>query len=161
MTDNNFKDALQSCFRYLAQRAHSRAELKTKLKRHGFDAAVIDETMERLEQLKLIDDLGFAKSAMEALARRRPEGALKTRLRLKQKGVSDEIIDELQRSQDPAALCRAAAEKKMRSLSGTHEIKRKKLLTFLRNRGFDWNTIQVALSEMGSPENSEYEDDQT
>jgi regulatory protein len=158
MKDNTYQEALQSVFRYLAQRAHSRAELKTKLKRQGFDTTVIDKALERLEQLKLIDDRGFAKSAMEAMERRRPEGQLKTRFRLKQKGVSDEIIDELQRSQDPAALCRAAAEKKMRSLSGTPETKRKKLLTFLRNRGFDWNTIQGTLSGMASPES---EEDQT
>jgi len=37
----------------------------------------------------------------------------------------------------------------MRSLSGTPEARRKKLETFLRNRGFDWSSISETLSMPG------------
>jgi SOS response regulatory protein OraA/RecX len=48
----------------------------------------------------------------------------------------------------------------MRTLSGTPEAKRKKLLTFLRNRGFDWHAINQALKKLGAPpEEEEYQED--
>ncbi|NTW51893.1 MAG: recombination regulator RecX [Chlorobiaceae bacterium] len=151
MDEKKWVAALNQAVRLLAVRAHSRAELEGKLKGRGYEPEAILKAMERLEQLKLIDDRTFAGNCMESLARRRPEGRIKTQARLKQKGLSEEIVDEIMVGYDQLKLCTTAAEKKMRSLSGTPEAKRKKLLTFLKNRGFDWPTISQTLSKLGTP----------
>lgn len=146
--DRSRKAALDQAVRLLSGRAHGRAELESKLKKKGFDPESIASVMERLEQLRLLDDRAFAGSCMASQARRRPEGKFKTRARLKQKGLSDEIIEETIAGYDQTELCRNAAERKLRTLSGPPETIRKKLFTFLRNRGFDWSTIKETVNEL-------------
>jgi len=142
MDDDKKSSALDVAIRLLAGRAHSRSELENKLRKRGFDAEDISKTIQRLDQLKLTDDRAFAGNCMTSMARRRPEGKLKTRARLKQKGLSDEIINEAIATSDQKTLCLCAAEKKLRTLSGPPEAKKKKLIAFLFNRGFDWETIR-------------------
>jgi regulatory protein len=142
MSDRTFDDAVRYSIRLLGLRAHGRSELYAKLKKKGFKPAVVEAAIARMESLGLIDDRSFAAGFVESMSRRRPEGKLKTRARLLQKGLSEEVAEEMLTGYDPAAMCRAAAEKKMRTLTGPHETKLKKLETFLRNRGFDWQTIK-------------------
>lgn len=140
--DKNRKAAFDCAVRLLSARDHGRAELESKLKKKGFEQEAITSTMERLDQLNLLDDRAFAGSCMAGIARRRPEGKFKTRARLKQKGLSDAIIEETIAGYDQSALCHAAAERKLRTLNGPPETIRKKLYTFLKYRGFDWETIR-------------------
>lgn len=142
------KNTLDHAMRLLGARAHGRAELETKLKKKGFDPEAVASALERLDQLDLLDDRAFAGSCMAGIARRRPEGKYKTRARLKQKGLSDELIEEALAEYDQSELCRTAAERKLRTLKGTPETIRKKLTTFLRNRGFDWGTIRETLNQL-------------
>jgi regulatory protein len=148
MDENKKSSALDTAIRLLAGRAHGRAELEAKLRKKGFDADAISKALARLDELGLTDDRAFAQSCMTGMARRRPEGRLKTRARLKQKGLPDEIIDEAITSFDQAALCRAAAEKRIRTLTGPSEQKKKKLIAFLKNRGFDWETIRETVEHV-------------
>lgn len=150
MTDNRVPDAVRDGIRLLGLRAHSRSELSSKLRKKGFEEETIEAAMAKLESLGLIDDRSFAEGCMESMSRRRPEGKIKARIRLLQKGVPETIVDEMLSGYDTSAMCLAAAEKKMRSLSGTHESKRKKLETFLHNRGFDWHTIQETVETVTS-----------
>ena len=148
MDEGKKSSALDTAIRLLAGRSHGRAELEAKLKKKGFEADAISKALQRLDELGLTDDRAFAQSCMAGMARRRPEGRLKTRARLKQKGVPDNIIDEVVSSVDQATLCRAAAEKKLRSLSGPPEQKKKKLIAFLKNRGFDWESIRETVTQV-------------
>ena len=148
MDDGKKSSALDLAIRLLAGRSHGRAELEAKLKRKGFETDAITKALEKLDELGLTDDRAFAQSCISGMARRRPEGRLKTRARLKQKGVPDNIIDEVVSSVDQATLCRAAAEKKLRSLSGPPEQKKKKLIAFLKNRGFDWESIRETVTQV-------------
>ena len=145
ITDERLRDAVRDGIRLLGLRAHGRAELSTKLKKKGFDTTTIEAAVAKLESLGLIDDRSFAAGCMESLSRKRPEGKGKARARLLQKGLSEEVVDEMLAGYDATAMCLAAAEKKMRTLSGQPETKRKKLETFLRNRGFDWQTIKETM----------------
>jgi regulatory protein len=145
MDEGKKSSALDHAFRLLAGRAHGRAELEAKLKKKGFDSESISKALERLDELGLTDDRAFVQSCMTSMARRRPEGKLKTRARLRQKGLPDKIIDEAITNCDQAELCRSAAEKKLRTLAGPPDQKKKKLITFLKNRGFDWETIRETM----------------
>ena len=156
MDEGKKSSALDTAIRLLAGRSHGRAELEAKLKKKGFEADAISKALQRLDELGLTDDRAFAQSCMAGMARRRPEGRLKTRARLKQKGLPDTIIDEAITGFDQAALCRAAAEKKLRTLGGSPELKQKKLIAFLKNRGFDWETIRETVKRVtGNEEEDE------
>ncbi|HHE31476.1 MAG TPA: recombination regulator RecX [Chlorobaculum parvum] len=140
--DRDRKNTLDHAMRLLTARDHGRTELETKLQKKGFDPVAVASALERLDQLDLLDDHAFAKNCVTGMARRRPEGKFKTRSRLRQKGLSDEVIEEALAKCDQSELCRNAAERKLRTLKGPPETVRKKLTTFLRNRGFDWETIR-------------------
>lgn len=142
MDEGKKSSALDHALRLLAGRAHGRTELESKLKKKGFDPESIAKAIARLDELSLTDDRAFAQSCTASMARRKPEGRLKTRARLKQKGLPDNIIDEAVNGCDQTELCRSAAEKKLRTLSAPPDQKKKKLITFLKNRGFDWETIR-------------------
>jgi regulatory protein len=159
MTDKTIHEAVRDGIRILALRAHSRAELVSKLKKKGFDEETVEAAMSKFESMGLIDDPGFAAGYLESMSRRRPEGRFKARMRLLRKGVPEGLADEVLNNYDATSLCEAAAEKKMRSLSGTPEIVRKKLETFLRNRGFDWSAIRQTLSKLDLPDLRNDEDD--
>ena len=148
MSERTLDDAVRKSIRLLELRAHGRSELSAKLRKHGFKPEIIDGAIARLESLGLIDDRSFAASFVESLSRKKPEGKLKTRARLLQKGLPEEVVEEMLAGYDPAAMCRTAAEKKMRTLTGPPETKLKKLETFLRNRGFDWQTVKETVNQL-------------
>jgi len=52
--------AKQKAFRLLALRPHSEKELEKKLREKGFPAVVIKETLEKLHDLKYLNDASFA-----------------------------------------------------------------------------------------------------
>lgn len=52
--------AFDAALGYLARRAHTRAELRRKMGRRGYEEAEIDEAMVRLAGLGYLDDAGFA-----------------------------------------------------------------------------------------------------
>jgi regulatory protein len=155
MDEGKKGSALDHAFRLLAGRAHGKAELEAKLKKKGFDTESVAKAIARLDELGLTDDRAFAQNCMASMARRKPEGRLKTRARLRQKGLPDNIIDEAVTGFDQTELCRAAAEKKARTLCCPPDQKKKKLITFLKNRGFDWETIRETVELVMSEEPDE------
>ena len=52
--------ALDAGLRLVARRAHSRYELRFKLRRRGYDEAAVDAAVARLIELDLLDDSSFA-----------------------------------------------------------------------------------------------------
>ncbi|NTV02244.1 MAG: recombination regulator RecX [Chlorobiaceae bacterium] len=145
MSERTIEEAVRNGIRLLGLRAHGRAELSSKLRKKGFEPSIVEAAIARLESLGLINDRTFAESFVESMSRRRPEGKMKARVRLLQKGLPEEVVEEMLAGYDQVAMCRAAAEKKMRTLTGPQETKLKKLETFLRNRGFDWQTIKETM----------------
>lgn len=79
---------------YLARREHTRIELGRKLKLKGFEAAEIDETLDRLQSQQLLSDERFAESFAEGRVKR-GAGPLKIRIELAQHGVDESLIDEI------------------------------------------------------------------
>jgi regulatory protein len=152
-------EAYPLAIRLIGMRDHSRAEIESKLRRKGCAPADILNALQKLERAGLLDDLAYGRNCLESITRHKPTGKMKLRTVLLGKGLPEEVVGELLRDFNGYAPCRAAAEKKLRMLHGTPEEKRKALETFLRNRGFDWNTIGRTLSELhGTGEESTDQD---
>lgn len=108
--------AYDAGIRLLARRAHSRAELRTKLGRRGFAEAEVETAVGKLVELGYLDDRSFA----SAHVRRRSalKGPLALRAELSARGVERWFADEaLARFDQPAQL--ASARKLGARLSGT------------------------------------------
>jgi regulatory protein len=126
----------------LARARRTRRELARRLAAHEPDADLVERALAKLEALGLLDDAAVARA--EAASRfKRGEGTGRVRQALMRKGVDRSAVDDAVRTVageeeiDEAALCRSAAEKRLRALrSYAPEVQRRRLTGFLLRRGF-------------------------
>ncbi|MDI6743478.1 MAG: regulatory protein RecX [Smithella sp.] len=85
--------AKQKAFRLLSLRPHSEKELEKKLREKGFPAVVIKETLEKLHDLKYLNDASFANQWTRNLVVNKLWGNRKVIASLREKGVAAELID--------------------------------------------------------------------
>ncbi|WP_233570560.1 regulatory protein RecX [Prosthecochloris sp. ZM_2] len=140
--------ALDQAIRLLGIREHSRSEISRKLRRNRYSEELVETTLERLEELSLLDDLSFARNFVRSRTRRKPSGYYKLRYELLQKGVAEEIAEQALGDLDSEAQCESAALKKLALLQGDTALKRRKLQAHLQNRGFDATTIRETLERV-------------
>lgn len=142
----------EKAFRYLAGRAHSEKELKTKLAQKGFDAKLIEEVIMELKLKNFIDDESFAFSYVRSRLIHRPAGERLLRQELWQKGIHEEIINRvLQKvfNETPQAeLAQQLVVKLNRRYQNLEENKkRKRIYEFLIRRGFDWELVKEVVDK--------------
>lgn len=135
--------AMQKALHYLGYRPRSVNEVRKNLEKHEIPAAVIEETISRLERENLVGDAKFAREWVENRSTFRPRGKRALSVELRQKGLPDSIIGEvLEENVDEDALALKAAQKYARKLEGLEWIEfRKKMSGFLGRRGFGYDVI--------------------
>lgn len=137
--------AKRRAYYLLAYRDHSRAELERKLKRTASEEAA-QEAVEKMEQLRLLDDEGYARSLAQRLYGYKLYGARRVLQELIQKGIPKElavrVTDELE--PDPhEQLSVLLSGKFSRSLSD--EKGRKRTVAALARYGYSWSDIREAM----------------
>jgi regulatory protein len=135
--------ALRKALRFLGHRSRSIEEIRKNLEKHEIPVGIIEETITRLEREKLIGDVNFAKEWVENRSTFRPRGKRALSYELRQKGLSDTVIQEaLNEEVDEEALALKAARVHARKLKGLDWNKfREKLGGHLGRRGFGFNVI--------------------
>lgn len=134
--------AKQKAYRLLSLRPHSEKELEKKLREKGFPAVVIKETLEKLHDLKYLNDASFAVSWARNLAVNKLWGNKKIAASLREKGLTADLIDssieqarqELQEEEAIEILIRKKAARKKLSASDVKE--KRKIFQTLMGRGF-------------------------
>ena len=141
--------AYQRAVRYLSYRPRSVKEITDHLRKHEIPEEWIGATIERLQSNRLVDDRRFAEIWLENRATFRPRGTFALRMELRQKGVSDRVIDEALSELDEIPLALQAGRKKCARLRNADEEEfRKKMYGFLSRRGFSYETISEVLPEL-------------
>ena len=134
--------ALQKAYRLLSLRPHSEKELEKKLREKGFPAVVIKETLEKLHDLKYLNDASFAVSLARNLAVNKLWGNKKIALNLREKGIATDLIDlsmeqarqELPEEEAIEALIKKKAAKKKLTAFDVKE--KQRIFQSLMGRGF-------------------------
>jgi regulatory protein len=137
--------------RFLAQRPRSEQEVRRRLQRAGTDAAAIETVLERLRQHALVDDAAFAEYWVEQRQTFKPRGTRLLRAELRQHGIEATAAEAAAQTSAASATDDAyrAARKRARQLSSADERAFKsRLAQFLARRGFDWETISVAVNRL-------------
>ena len=142
----------QSALRFLKIRPRGIGELREKLERKKFEAHDIEQTLQWLQNIKLLNDRSFTKSWIQyRLAR--PFGFRRIIAELKDKDVADEIIEQAvaeakeEYSGEDVAL--ALAQKRWLKLSSIDPLKRKKRIhDFLLRRGFSITEVMKVLKKL-------------
>ena len=80
------------CLRLLTARARTRAELEGQLAKRGYPADISDRVLERLAEVGLVDDAGFAEQWVRSRRLRAGKGNRALAAELRTKGVDDEVI---------------------------------------------------------------------
>ena len=142
--------ALDVAVRQLALRPRSVAEIRRKLRDYGAEPDAIEQTLQRLLELRYLDDEAFAKAKAGSLARQ-GFGPRAITARLAQAGVrGDAAAAGLERAVEPgeAELATAALEKRLkgRAFSSLDPKEKLRLQRWLIGRGFSGSAIRAASS---------------
>jgi regulatory protein len=146
--------ACQKAYRLLALRPRSVREIEKKLREKGFPAAIIKEALEKLHDLKYLDDVSFASQWTRHLAVNNLWGNRKIIADLQLKGVAARLIDDAidaARSEMPEeeAIVRLIKKKMAGKISGMKDIKEKKrIFQSLLGRGFPAGLILSRLKRI-------------
>ena len=151
--------ARQKAYRLLSLRPHSEKELEKKLREKGFPAVVIKETLEKLHDLKYLNDASFAIGWARNLAVNKLWGNRKIIASLQEKGIAAQLINdaiatariEISEEEAIAVLVKKKAAKKK---PAAFDVKEKhKLYQGLMGRGFPPGLI---LNKLGKAAEEEF-----
>lgn len=168
--ENETNKLTEKALRFLSFRPRSERELRDHLRRKvsrsqsikvskmAIDATdaidtpdTIDTVIDRLEHLGYINDSEFARWWIEQRQTHSPRGARLVRSELYQKGVSQEIIDQVLPEDEEGEVERAlkTAKKKLRSYKNLNPQEfKQKMGQYLARRGFDWEVIKETLDRL-------------
>lgn len=147
----------QECFdaamKFLQRRMHSRAELKTKLRRNEYAVDLIDEVLNDLERLGYVNDAKFAAASTELSAKVRHHGRRRAAIELMKKGVTGEsarkALENTYDTHDSLSVARELAQKKARTLQKLDpQVARRRLAGMLMRRGFEYDVVRPVIDEV-------------
>ena len=142
--------ALQSALKLLDYRPRTEKEIRQRLNIKGFDEQEIESVMVRLHAANLVQDQQFARMWIDNRCEFHPRSKRMIRFELRNKGVSEQIIDQaLTDGMDEEELASRAAEKYARKLDPSDRLGfRKKLSAYLARRGFSYGTVAPVVNRM-------------
>lgn len=135
--------AYQRSMHYLSFRPRSEAEVRRKLLEKGFNQPLVEEIIDRLKAERWLGDAQFARLWTENRTIFRPRSRRLLRYELRQKGVSEDHIEEaLNPLAEESELAYQAGIRYARKLTNLQpDVFRKRLMAFLARRGFSYGTI--------------------
>jgi regulatory protein len=139
---DRFEHCLNTALLFLGYRPRSEAEIRARLQRHRYTGDEIDRVIDRLKNLRLVDDAAFAEYWKENRTSFKPRGLRILKSELRQKGLDSGTISEAVEGIDDLENARRAARVKASRLPATdYQVFRQKLGTYLQRRGFDYGVI--------------------
>jgi regulatory protein len=141
--------------RILSRRPHSVAEVRDKLWAAGIAEDEIDRALERLTELKLLDDLEFARQWVDERSRNKGLAGAALFNELQKKGVPAEVaqqaIDEAEL--DEEAQARELAAKYLRKVSGKPPlVQAQRIQGMLLRKGFSMESAVAGAKAALPPE---------
>lgn len=140
------KSELNSAFEraagYLSASPRAKKEIWRYLTDKGYDKNIIEQTIQKLDSYHYIDDYLYAQSYIKSKFKK--YGSFRISAELRQKGIAQEIIDELL-DEAPKENIIEIAEKYLKSHKSADK---QKLKRFLAGRGFSWDSINSAAAQL-------------
>lgn len=130
----------QHVLRYLSYRPRTEAEIQKYLQKKSAGEDVIDYVLERLKSGGLVNDERFAQIWVENRAELRPRSRRALVYEMRQRGISDEIIQEsLEQISDDDQAYQAALHHRRKIIHLDWNEYRQKMLRYLAQRGFSYD----------------------
>ena len=140
--------ARQYAFLLLSYKARTTTELRQRLARKGFSPDIQSRTLQRLAELKMMDDAGYARQFAQDRVTVGHKGKWRVRGELLKRGVAREHIEEaLASAPDETEAAREVAAKYLsRNKHLEPEVLKRRLYALLARRGFSPDTIRQVTS---------------
>lgn len=143
---SNERRAKEKALWLISYRDHSKKELTDKIRR-TCDEQSAEKAVERLEELGLVNDVGFARRYAEQLifTKNMSKHRAKTELALKgiDRDVIEDVLDEIE--VEPREQIRAVLEKKYSRI--IDEKSKRRAVAALQRLGFGWDDIKCVIKE--------------
>jgi regulatory protein len=155
------RQAIDLALQFLGYRARSRAEVRRRLARKGYEEEIVDQVIERLSQGGLLDDSQFTEAWVRARTTGRAMGPRRIAWELRRKGVDAETVrDAVGRIDETTELGLAlkVGRQKAESMRGEPmPVARRKIAAALQRRGFSWEVTARVLEILLAPGEEEGE----
>lgn len=150
-SQNSFRKAMDTAVRLLARRAHTKHEIRQKLKHRRFTADVIANVISECERLNYVNDEAAGRFYLREL-RAKGYGRRRIRLSMKKKGLNSELTDTLlaEENIDEMEIARKAVSKKMAAFNREKDMRKRKekIFRFLYSRGFSSSVIWELIRDL-------------
>ena len=140
---DHYQAAYDKAVDLLSRRMHTAAELRRKLRLKKFENEVITQVIQRLFELKVLNDQRFAEIFLDNLIKYKAFGYFGLKSKLMQRGIDTRIAEELLEANLPIETEAAIARKLLRKSSDSRD----QLIMKLKRKGFRTQTITKVLSE--------------
>ncbi len=142
--------AFQRALHFISYRPRSEKEVQKKLSSVGFEAAVIEKTIQKLIRGNLLGDETFSHMWVENRVLSSPRSRRALGYELRKKGIDDQVIENaISKIEDEGSLALRAAQKYSRRLASLSFIEfKKKMMGFLARRGFMYGDILEVISKV-------------
>lgn len=136
---------------FLSHRWRTEKEIRNKMSQKGYANEIIDETISYLLNINLIDDRRFAETYTRDKIRLNKLGSIRIKHELYNKGISNEIIDEVisEYCDDEFERALEAGKKKISSYKNDDKNAiYRKLGGFLQRKGYSYECVSRVLKEL-------------
>lgn len=153
--------AKERALKLLDYRKRSISEVEQRLKKADYEADIIKEVINSLEDMGFLDDEDFAQSWIDSRISGKGMGKNRVKWELRQKGVDDGIAEEALSLVDSDSEFDTAMESAQRRWHKDHDpdvrVKKKHLASYLGRLGFKWETVNRVLNALLEEDESDNE----
>ena len=147
MEDKVKARALNNAYALLRQRPRSEHEIRERLRLKGYKEAIVEDIVALLKKAGDIDDTRFARLWVESRMHLNPAGDVVLKYELKEKGVSEDIIEatlaEKAGKFDEYEVAFSMAKERFERFKKLDRQKAmKRVYDFLVRRGFKYDTVR-------------------
>lgn len=137
---DHFEGAYQRAINFLSYRIRSEKEIRQNLNKHEVPEEIIERVLDRLRDASLVNDREFASQWVENRVQFKPRGKRALSSELFQKGINNEIIEDVLVDLNEEELAYKCARSKITRFTGLEEKAfQKKLSGLLTRRGFPYH----------------------
>lgn len=132
---------------YVARRMRSRYEISDYFRRKGYEQALSEQLLSRLESLGFVNDEKFAEAWVGNRRLLKPTSKRRLVQELRQKRITDDIIERVLQGDETQErdVLRELIVRKRRQTKYQDNLK---LMQYLARQGFGYDDIKTALSEV-------------
>ena len=155
MSASENERARNAAYSFLSYRSRSACEVEKKLRDKGFDEEIVRETIERLKELKFLDDVNFAQTLASDLATVKGYGRFQVEKKLKGRGLDEGILfDAIEKVFAEIDEVEAARKLALKKAKGRLLLVKDKarMGRYLFGRGYSWEIITEVLKEFDDRE---------